>query len=163
MIPPLLIFIFGAWKSFCAYDINSVGTVQFGTQYKCNLYIEMKTMDLERKKEERKIVYFLNNSLQNQYNIYYLNGATHENQFTRKWSKISFPIGYYLNLTLRALERPFIQSDLGTKGAQLRGTARIGLIALIPTQGPHAAYPHSYRCHSFFFFFSWDIKYFLNS
>ncbi len=28
----------------------------------------------------------------------------------------------------------------------LRGTARIGLKALFPTQGPHAACPHSYRC-----------------
>ncbi len=42
------------------------------------------------------------------------------------------PISYISN-PLRALERPFIQSDLGTKGAQLRGTARIGLMALIPT------------------------------
>ncbi len=28
----------------------------------------------------------------------------------------------------------------------LRGTARIGLKVLFPTQGPRAAYPHSYRC-----------------
>ncbi len=36
-----------------------------------------------------------------------------------------------------------------------RGTARIGQIALFPTQGPRAAYPHSYRCH-FRIDNSWD-------
>jgi hypothetical protein len=41
----------------------------------------------------------------------------------------------------RVLERPFFRGDLENKGAELRGTTRIGLKALFPTQGPHAAYP----------------------
>ena len=43
----------------------------------------------------------------------------------------------------------------------LRGTARIGQKALFPTQGPHASYPHSYRCHYVTKFFSWDSEHFL--
>ncbi len=47
-------------------------------------------------------------------------------------------------------------------GAELRGTAMIGLVALFPTQGPHAAYSNSYR-RRLFTIFSWDIGYFLVS
>jgi len=39
----------------------------------------------------------------------------------------------------------------------LRGTARIGLKALFPIQGPHAAYPHSYMyMPELHLAFSWD-------
>jgi hypothetical protein len=55
--------------------------------------------------------------------------------------------------------------DLVSKDSGLRGTAtaRIGPNALFPTQGPHAAYPNSYRCHRFILL-SWDrLSHFLSN
>ncbi len=50
---------------------------------------------------------------------------------------------YLVYKLLEALEQPFFQRRPREYGAEYRGTARIGLIALFPTQGPRAEYLHS--------------------
>ncbi len=65
---------------------------------------------------------------------------------------ISANIFVYLRLRTADIYRYIFEWRINPKWpkgskCRLRGTARIGPMALFHNQGPRAAYPHSYRCH----------------
>jgi hypothetical protein len=83
--------------------------------------------------------------------VYFLNNSSDINPFIHTFisSLLNF-IKTIVHLTESVREHPFYRGELRT-------VILIGLKALFPAPGPHAAYPHSNRYQKFIYIFSWDI------